>query len=71
MGDRCCVANVEQLRNPKEKAYKELNGDQRTEGPVEERNGSGARKVKQEDASIIGMGFRSRERGAGGECGQI
>ena len=41
MEDRCCVANVEQLRNLKRKTYEELNGDQQTEGPVEERNGSG------------------------------
>ena len=39
--DWCCVANAEQLRNLKRKTYEELNGDQRTEGPVEERNGSG------------------------------
>ena len=39
--DRCCVADVEQLRILKGKTYEESNGDQQTEGPVEERNGSG------------------------------
>ena len=39
--DWCCVADVEQLRILKGNTYEEPNGDQRTEGPVEERNGSG------------------------------
>ena len=39
--DRCCVADAEQLRNLKRKSYERLNGDQRTEGSVEEWNGSG------------------------------
>ena len=41
---RCCVANAEQLRILKRKTYEELNGDQQTEGPVEERNGSGRKR---------------------------
>ena len=68
-GDRCCVANAERLRILKRKTYERLNGDQQTEGPVEERDGSRTRKVKQEDASIIGTGFRLR--GVWDECGQI
>ena len=63
--DRCCIVDAEQLRILKRKTYEGLNGDQRTEGPVEERSGSKAKEVKREDASIIGMGFRSRERGFG------
>ena len=53
-GSGCCVANAEQLRNLKWKTYEELKGDQRTEGPVEERNGSRTKRVKQEDISLIG-----------------
>ena len=53
---RCYVAEAERLRNLKRKTYEELNGDQRTEGLVEERNGSKTRQVKQEDTSIVGMG---------------
>ena len=68
---QCCVANAEQLQILKRKTYERLNGDQRTEGPVEERNGSRMRKVKQEDASIIGTGFRLMERGVWDKCGQI
>ena len=48
---RCCVADVEQLRRLKGKTYEDKNGDQWTEGPVEEQDGSKTRKVKQEDAS--------------------
>ena len=66
-GGQCCVADAEQLQRPKRKIYEELNGDQRTEGPVEERSGSSTKEVKQEDASIIGPGFRSREWGFGDE----
>ena len=54
MESRCCVAIAEWLRKLKGKTYEDINGDQRTEGPVEERDGSKTRKVKQEDASIIG-----------------
>ena len=68
---RCFVAEAERLWNLKRKTYEELNGDQRTEGLVEERNGSKTRKVKQEDASIVGTGFNSEERRVGGECGQV
>ena len=71
MGGWCCVANAEQLWNLKGKTYERLNGDQRSEGPVEERNGSKTRKVKQEDVSIIGTGYRLGERGVGDECGWI
>ena len=44
--------------------------------PADRRTGGRAkrirtRKVKQEDASIIGTGFRLRERGARDECGQV
>ena len=66
-GGRCCVADAEQLRRPKRKTYEELNGDQRTEGPVEERSGSSTKEVKQEDVSIIGTGFHSREWRSGDE----
>ena len=38
--DRYCIADAEQLRILKRKTYEELNGDRRTEGPTEERNGS-------------------------------
>ena len=68
---RCCVADAEQLWNLKRKTYKIRNGDQRTEGPVEERSGSGRKGVKQEDASNIGMDRVSGVRGIGDECGQV
>ena len=70
-GRRCCVADAEQLRNLKRKTYEDINGDQRTEGPVEERDGSKTRKVKQEDASIIGTGRFSETRGVRDECGWV
>ena len=59
---------VEQLRNLKEKTYEERNGDQRTEGPVEERNGS---RVKQEDILEGGTGFRLGDWEIRDVCGQI
>ena len=68
---RCCVANAEQLRNQERKTYEGLNGDQRTEGPVEEQSGSRMRKVKQEDASIVGTEFCLEEGGVGNKCGLI
>ena len=68
---RCCVANAEQLRKLKGKTYEDINGDLRTEGPEEERDGSRARKVKQEDASIIGTDRVSEVRGIGDECGWV
>ena len=55
--DRCCVANAEQLQIVKRKTDEELNGDQRTEGPMEERSGTNTRRVKQEDASRIRTEF--------------
>ena len=38
--DQCCVADAEQLWILKGKTYEDINGDQQTEGPVEERSGS-------------------------------
>ena len=71
MESRCCVANVEWLRNLKGKTYERLNRDQRTEGLVEERNGSKTRMVKQEDASNIGTDRVSGARGIWEECGWV
>ena len=55
----------------KEENIQDRNGNQWTEGPVEERDGSETRKVKQRSASIMGMEFRLRERGVGDESGKV
>ena len=47
------------------------NGNQRTEGPVEERDRSETRKVKQRSASIMGVEFHLREQGIGHECRKV
>ena len=62
-----CGAAVES----KEESIQDKNGNQRTKGPVEEQDGSETRKVKQRSASILGAGFRLRERGIGNECGKV
>ena len=64
---RCCIANVES----KEESIRDINGNQWTEGPVEERDGSEMRKVKQRSASIMGMGFRLREWADGGKSRKV
>ena len=56
-----CGAAAERKR----KTYDVRNGDQWTEGPVEERSGSKTRKVKEEDVSIIGTGFRQEDKKSG------
>ena len=44
----------------KEESIRDRNGNQWTEGPVEERNGSEMRKVKQRSASIFGSKVPSK-----------
>ena len=55
----------------KEENIRDRNGNQRTKGLVEERDGSETRKVKQRSASIMGMEFCLRERGVGDESGKV
>ena len=55
----------------KEKSIQDENGNQQTEGPVEERDRSETRKVKQRRTSITGMGFCLRERGIGDELRKV
>ena len=62
-----CGAAVES----KEESIRDENGNQRTEGLVEERDGSEMRKVKQERSSIMGTGFHLREQGIGDESGKV
>ena len=45
----------------KEENIQDRNGNQQTEGLVEERDGSETRKVKQRSTSILGAGFHLRE----------
>ena len=62
-----CGAAVES----KEESIQDENGNQWTEGLVEEQDGSEMRKVKQGRSSIMGTGFCLRERGIGDESGKV
>ena len=52
-------------------SIRDRNGNQQTEGLVEEQDGSETRKVKQRSASIMGMEFCLGERGVGDESGKV
>ena len=62
-----CGAAVES----KEESIQDENGNQQTEGLVEERDGSETRKVKQGRSSIMEMGFHLREQGIGDKSGKV
>ena len=55
----------------KEESIQDKNGNQWTEGPVEEQNGLETRKVKQRSTSKDRMEFCLREQGVGDERGKV
>ena len=55
----------------KEESIRDRNGNQWTKGPVEERDRSETRKVKQRSASIMGTEFCLREQGVGDKRGKV
>ena len=69
-GNRCCIANAEQLRNLKRKTYEELNGNLRTEGPEEERTDQDE-KGETRRRIYYWSGVPSGGREVGDECGWI